>query len=226
MVDRNPQKIADMFNSLAPYYDRNNNIISLFAHRIIKYLAIFLLPKISKDAKILDICCGTGDLTSILAKKFPKATLIGADFSLSMLNIARKKHKNINFIKADYLNLPFQNESFDLVTESFGLRNTFDYDKAIIETARILKPNGIFLHLDFALKEGLANTIFKNLVLFTMKIFKNESYQYLLESIEEFPQPKKLSNNFLKYGLVLIKEKLLLGNVIAIQIYKKKENLS
>ena len=90
MTERDKKTISEMFDRLAVQYDRNNNIISLFTHKIIKYLVIYGIGNLPEHAKILDLCTGTGDVADILKQKYKNATVIGADFSKEMLNIARK----------------------------------------------------------------------------------------------------------------------------------------
>ena len=223
MTDRNSDKIKALFNNIAPVYDRNNNIISLFTHKIIKIQAINLLPnELPQNIKILDICCGIGDLTKMLAEKYKSEDVTGCDFSSKMLNLAREKYKNIKFIEADCLNLPFDNDTFDIITVGFGLRNTSDYDKAIAEISRILKPNGLFLHLDFSKNAGFADIIFSTLVLIINKIQKNNSYKYLLASRNEFLTLKELTEKCASYGLKFKINKNWINKIINAQIYQKE----
>lgn len=201
MLDKSPEKIQKLFNYIAPHYDQNNDIISLFTHRFIKQNVVNAIPEIKESANILDICTGTGDIAYFLSKKFPKASITGADFSDEMLKVAKHKHKVLNFVKADCLNLPFENESFDLVTISFGLRNTENYDKAISEISRVLKPGGIFVHLDFGDAEKKADEIFHNLVKFIAEFQGDDCYVYLLQSKLEFLNVEKLVALFNKHEL-------------------------
>lgn len=201
MQEKNSEQIREIFNHIAPHYDQNNDIISLFTHRLIKQNVVNELPELPEKVRILDLCTGTGDIAALLHKKYPSAEIVGADFSEEMLKIARQKHKNLNFIKADCQNLPFENESFDLVTICFGLRNTVDYDKTMAEISRILKPAGIFAHLDFGQAKEFADKTFLEIVKFVAELQGDDSYLYLLKSKFEFPPVEKLIELFAKHDL-------------------------
>ena len=118
-----------------------------------------------------------------------------------MLKVAKRKHKKLNFVNADCLNLPFEDNSFDLVTISFGLRNTVNFDKALSEISRILKHGGIFVHLDFGDANKHADRVFYELVKFIAELQGDDCYVYLLESKNEFPPVEKLVELFARHGL-------------------------
>lgn len=199
MQNKTPEKIQELFNHIAPHYDQNNDIISFFTHRFIKKNVIESLPELPSNAKILDLCTGTGDIAALLKNKFDDVT--GVDFCEGMLKVARRKHKKINFVQADCLNLPFEDESFDLVTMSFGLRNTENYDKALSEISRVLKHGGIFVHLDFGDAHEYADTVFHKVVKFIAELQGDDSYVYLLQSKHEFPPVEQLVELFTRHGL-------------------------
>ena len=196
-IEKTSEKIQNLFNLIAPHYDQNNDIISLFMHRFVKKSVVEAIPEISECAKILDLCTGTGDIAALLKKRFPNSV----DFSDAMLKIARRKHKTINFVNADCLKLPFEDNSFDLVTISFGLRNTVSFDKAISEISRVLKPGGIFVHIDFGNANKHADRVFYELVKFIAELQGDDCYVYLLESKNEFPPVEKLVELFARHGL-------------------------
>lgn len=221
MKNRVPEEIHDLFNHIAPHYDQNNDIISLFLHRFIKQNVIAELPQLPAEPAILDLCTGTGDIAGFLKKKFPQTKITGVDFSEEMLKIAQRKHKGITFMQADCLKLPFPDASFDLVTISFGLRNTANYDTAVHEISRVLRPGGIFVHLDFGKDAELADKIFYKIVKFIAEIQEDESYIYLLESKHDFPAPEALIELFSRYRLKLEKRKDYLQGIISAQYCKK-----
>ena len=105
---------------------------------------------------ILDICCGTGDFTQLVQKFYPRARIIGVDFSRNMLNLAKIKNPKGVFLQADCTDLPFKENDFDFVTVGFGLRNVQNREKAISEVYRILNDGGKFLHLDFGRHDGVS----------------------------------------------------------------------
>lgn len=217
MTERKKEIISAMFDKLAADYDRNNNIISLFTHKIIKYLVIASVGKLPQNPKILDLCTGTGDIAVMLKNRYKSANVVGVDFSKEMLNIARKKHSQIDFICADCLNLPFKDDTFDLATISFGLRNTENYEKAVIEINRVLKSGGIFVHLDFDKKSKLADYVFEKIV----KSFKNENYEYLLKSKKEFPDSAQLIKLIEQNGFKHLKTNNYLLGIISAQYFTK-----
>ena len=216
-MDKNPQKIKEMFNEIAMNYDFNNNIISFGLHKKVKTSAIKHYKFLGK---CLDLCTGTGDIAELLSKN---CEVIGLDFSSKMLEIARKKHPNITFIEGDCTNLPFEDNSFDVVTISFGLRNIENYDKALSEIFRVLKPNGKFLHLDFGKTNILANFLYDIAIPKIVKLIygKNLPYEYLIQSKKLFFNEKQLNNLFEKHGLKVLKNKNFLFGTISSQLCEK-----
>lgn len=200
-IEKTPEKIQHLFNLIAPHYDQNNDIISLFLHRFVKKSIVEEITEVTEQAKILDLCTGTGDIAALLKKRFPLSDITGADFSDEMLKVAKRKHKTINFVNADCLKLPFEDNSFDLVTISFGLRNTVSFDKALSEISRVLKPGGIFVHLDFGDANKHADRVFYELVKFIAELQGDDCYVYLLQSKNEFPPVEKLIELFARHGL-------------------------
>jgi len=209
-----------MFNSIADKYDLMNNIISLGTHKYAKFMSIKNLSIKSGD-KILDLCCGTGDLAIQMKKKQPESEVMGLDFSEKMLEIALKKSKygNITFINTDCTKLPFYDNSFDIITMGFGLRNIFDTNKALSEVYRVLKPGGQFLHIDFG-RKNFFSKIFDKIIPVLVKIFyKNSSpYNYLIKSKQLFPPPEGLIEVFESEGFKILKRKDYLFGVISSQV--------
>ena len=222
-IDKSPEKIKKLFTHIAPHYDQNNDIISLFTHRLIKHSVINEIPHQPKGAKILDLCTGTGDIAQLLKEKFPHAEITGVDFCDAMLKIAKQKHKKINFIQGDCTNLPFPNNSFDIITMSFGLRNTVDYNKVISEVSRILRPDGLFVHVDFGKETQWTDKFFTEIVKFIAQIQEDDSYIYLLNSKEAFPPPEQLIKLFASYDLELNKRKDYLKGIISAQYCTKTD---
>ncbi len=224
MQSKTPEKICALFNQIAPHYDQNNDIISIFTHRFIKQHVVNSIPDLPPDSQILDLCTGTGDIARLLQKRFDNAQITGADFSKEMLKIARRKHRGINFELADCLKLPFADESFDLITMSFGLRNTANYNRAMSEIKRVLKPDGIFVHLDFGKEAKFVDEIFHKIVKFIAEIQEDDSYVYLLESKNNFPPAEKLIELFAEHGLQTKLRKDYLQGIISAQ-YCVKTNV-
>jgi demethylmenaquinone methyltransferase/2-methoxy-6-polyprenyl-1,4-benzoquinol methylase len=156
------QKVREMFTRIAPRYDLLNHLLSLQIDRLWRSrVAKRLRPILSRpDALVLDVCCGTGDLSFSLARS-GEARIIGVDFAHTMLVRAREKGaalasgtgKNaptpVPFFEADAMRLPFADASFDLVTTAFGFRNLSNYEAGLREIQRVLKPGGTVAILEF-----------------------------------------------------------------------------
>ena len=220
MTDKNPEKIRKMFDEIAARYDFINGIISFGTHKRGKKQAIRDLPPLPGNAEILDLCTGTGDLAYFLKSR---GRVTGLDFSQNMLAAARKKVPEADFILGDCTKLPFKDNSFDLVTIGFGLRNIENPDRAIEEIVRVLKPDGIFMHLDFGKSSNFADKIFDFIVPPLVKIFYKNSipYDYLLESKKTFKSPDELIKTFENYGFKFERRHDFLFGVISSQIMKK-----
>ena len=220
--NKNPEKIKSMFDQIALYYDKVNNLISFGTHYLIKYLCVKQLD-IKPRSMVLDLCCGTGDFSKIINKIYPRAKVIGLDFSAEMLKLAKNKNPKGVFLQADCTNIPFSEREFQYVTAGFGLRNVENRQKAITEIYRILETDGLFLHLDFGYHNKLSN-VFDWFVSLLCKIFKNsaEHYEYLLKSKEEFPNPDGIISEFEEQGFKFIKRKDFLFGTISAQIMQKK----
>lgn len=213
--------VKNMFDNIAGYYDVMNNIISLGTDKIIKKKSIKLLG-ISNKAIILDLCTGTGDLAKIIQALHLNVKITAVDFSKNMLDIAQKKVTDVEFIEADATNLPLQDNYFDFITISYGLRNIADKEKAILEMYRVLKAGGKILHLDFG-KKNLPGKIFEFFVPYLAKLLGKDygSYRYLVQSKRSFFEPKELIKKFEKNNFRLIKRKDFMFKSISAQVYQK-----
>lgn len=217
-MNKNPQKIKEMFNKIARVYDFNNNLMSFGQHVRIKKQAVNFLN--AHGAKVLDLCTGTGDIAGFIDKS---CEVTGLDFSKKMLEIAQKKYPCVNFIEGDCTHLPFKDNSFDIVTISFGLRNIENYDKALDEIYRVLKPNGLFMHLDFGKKNILGDFIFDIIIPPLVKIFYKDNlpYEYLIKSKKIFFNEKMLIELFERHNLKLKEKHTMLFGGAGCQICKK-----
>lgn len=217
-MDKTPQKIKEMFNQIAEKYDFNNNLISFGLHNFVKESAI---SKINFHGKCLDLCTGTGDIAYLLHKK--NCEVIGLDFSENMLNIAKNKYPDIEFIEGDCTDLPFEENTFDAITISFGLRNVENYNKALDEIYRVLKPDGIVFHLDFCKNNLFANVIYDFIIPKLVKIFygNNLPYKYLVQSKKDFFDNKNLKKIFEQHKFKHEKTQTYLLGTIASIVCKK-----
>lgn len=223
--DQNAMK--SMFNDIAKNYDFLNDVMTFFTQKSIKNSAINSLKP--NHSNILDVCTGTGDIAIMLAKKFPNASITALDFSLEMLKIAKIKSKNlnINFINNNALDMPFLNNSFDLCTISFGLRNLPDITAAIKEIHRVLATNGELLIIDLGKPKmnWLYPLILDKVIPVLGKIFHENKYpyQYLVESQKDFPSPQNLSKVLQSVGFADTKiRNFLFGTITVLTAEKAK----
>jgi demethylmenaquinone methyltransferase/2-methoxy-6-polyprenyl-1,4-benzoquinol methylase len=209
--------VREMFTSIAPRYDLLNHVLSFNIDRLWWRRTARAFRKIVSrpDARILDLCCGTGDMTFALRRQAGDSTaqILGADFSHAMLQRAREKTpaeqngSRPRWIEADALNLPFPNKHFDLVTSAFGFRNLADYDAGLREIVRVLRPGGECGILDFGEPKGAMGALyriyFKQVLprVGTMISGVRGPYAYLPASVERFPPPEEMLARMKQAGL-------------------------
>ena len=197
--------VQAMFNSIAPRYDLLNHVLSANIDRLWwwrtarRFRSILADP----DAAVLDICCGTGDMTMALLKYRPAGArpVIAADFARAMLaRGARKfqKHGGAVALEADALHLPMRGESLDLITTAFGFRNLANYREGLAEFHRVLKPGGQVGILDFSEPDGLIGKVyqiyFRHVLpaIGRMVCGNDGAYNYLPASVSKFPPPAEM----------------------------------
>lgn len=212
--DAAAKAVREMFTSIAPRYDLLNHFLSLNIDKVWWWRTARRFDEIlrSPRARVLDLCCGTGDMTFALRKRAmsAEARIVGADFSHAMLQRAAAKGNELNggsatrrvpspcWIEADALRLPFPDQHFDLVTSAFGFRNLADYDAGLGEIARVLRPGGQCGILDFGEPKGLIGQMyrvyFKKVLpaIGTMISGVRGPYAYLPASVERFPAPQEM----------------------------------
>lgn len=219
--DKSPKKIQAMFNLISGKYDLLNNVMSLGTQKYVKYMSIKSL-NIKPYAGVIDLCCGTGDLARIIKQIEPDAKVTGIDFSGKMLEIARRKSKDIQYLQGDVTNLPFGDNTFDFAVMGFGLRNIQNAEKAVEEVYRILKSGGCFMHLDFGNK-NIISKLFDFIIPILARLFTDNysAYSYLIKSKQIFPEPEDLIKDFESKGFKLRKRKDFLFGVISMQIMIK-----
>ncbi len=196
--------VREMFTSIAPRYDLLNHVLSMNIDRLWWWRTARKFDAIlnRSDSRVLDLCCGTGDMTFALRKRAGSSTpqIIGADFSHAMLQRAAEKGRGspLRWIEADALRLPFPDGHFNLVTSAFGFRNLADYDAGLREIARVLAPGGECGILDFGEPSGLLGhgyrIYFKRVLpaIGTLISGVKGPYAYLPASVERFPAPTEM----------------------------------
>jgi demethylmenaquinone methyltransferase / 2-methoxy-6-polyprenyl-1,4-benzoquinol methylase len=205
--------VRAMFTSIAPRYDLLNHVLSFNIDRMWwrRTARVFGDILSRPDARILDLCCGTGDMTFALRRQAGKSAprILGADFSHAMLQRATAKSSGeqrgstadglrLGWIEADALHLPFPSTHFDLVTSAFGFRNLADYDAGLREIVRVLRPGGECGILDFGEPDGVMGALyriyFKQVLprVGTLISGVRGPYAYLPASVERFPPPEEM----------------------------------
>ena len=221
--------VQDVFTNVASNYDLMNDIMSFGSHRLWKTKLIDLM-NIQENENILDVGSGTGDLINLILKLKKNNNIYAVDLNSEMLKYAKKRHKNKNvtFIRANAEKLPFNNCSIDKYIISFCLRNVTNIENALKESYRILKPGGIFYCLEFSSPEsGLIKNLYnqykKNIIPWIgSKVAKNKkAYKYLEESIDQFPNQKKLISSLHKIGFINSNYLNIFNGIVSIHIAYK-----
>jgi demethylmenaquinone methyltransferase/2-methoxy-6-polyprenyl-1,4-benzoquinol methylase len=206
--------VREMFGRIAPRYDLLNHLLSLdidkvWRRRVAKRCSAVLH---NPAARVLDLCCGTGDLALAFRREAPAgAEIVGSDFVPEMLARARAKAAangaGVTFVEADALALPFGDGSIDLVSCSFGFRNLANYERGLLEILRVLKPGGVAAILEFGEPRGklfgsLYRFYFRQLLprLGGLISGNNSAYTYLPSSVSKFPSAEALQSLFERVG--------------------------
>lgn len=227
-------RVQKMFSAIAPSYDLNNRLHSLWMDQHWRNVAVKMADVIFDDLLIVDVACGTGDLTIKFAEAVdpcnqrpkssglgphPVCSVVGIDFTKEMLPIARRKWQRarttppsygeyVQFLHGDALALPFPNRSADILSIAFGIRNVSDWGRAIDEFARVLKPGGRLIILEFSLPKNpllrtLYNFYFRKILPRTATLIsgdKTGAYKYLPESVNTFISPDAMQNRMRQAG--------------------------
>ncbi|MGI8469442.1 MAG: bifunctional demethylmenaquinone methyltransferase/2-methoxy-6-polyprenyl-1,4-benzoquinol methylase UbiE [Pyrinomonadaceae bacterium] len=231
---KHARAVREMFSGIAKKYDFLNHFLSI---NIDKRWRRLVRKKLSAElnnpaALILDVACGTGDL-SIELQQHAKAKIFGTDFCRPMLEIACKKNARNNllipFIEADALNLSFADESFDAVTIAFGLRNVANWLDGLNELRRVLKTGGKLAILEFSTPpvpgfKQLFNFYFTKILPRIGGVVSGSraAYEYLPDSVARFPDQKKLARMMREIGFKTVEYQNLTGGIAAIHLGTKK----
>jgi demethylphylloquinol methyltransferase len=208
-------EIRDIFNRIAPVYDQLNDWLSLGQHRIWKEMTVkWSAAKLGDTC--LDLCCGSGDLTFRLARHAGSFGQVhGVDFSPELLKIAAERagqqypKPQINWVEADVLNLPFDDNQFDVITMGYGLRNVTDIPQSLKEMHRVLNPGAKAAILDFhrpsnSLQRTFQQWYLDNMVVPVAKNFGlTTEYAYISPSLERFPSGREQVELALQVGFQL-----------------------
>jgi demethylmenaquinone methyltransferase / 2-methoxy-6-polyprenyl-1,4-benzoquinol methylase len=236
------RQVREMFSQIAPRYDLLNHSLSLrfdilWRRRVARRFRELLSRP---DARVLDLCCGTGDLALALAAQAraaagsARASIIGADFAHPMLVRAVEKSGTQSrsagpeFLEADALSLPFAGQSFDLLTTAFGFRNLTNYAAGLAEFHRVLRPGGSVAILEFAEPQSalfgrLFQFYFHRVLPRVGGIISGDSqaYKYLPSSVARFPHPAELAGLMERAGFVEVRFERWTGGMVALHTARR-----
>jgi demethylmenaquinone methyltransferase / 2-methoxy-6-polyprenyl-1,4-benzoquinol methylase len=212
-----PDAVRTMFDRIAPVYDAMNHAMTAGLDR--RWRAETARAVVSPGDRVLDSCCGTGDLAIACLRAGGRVT--GLDFSERMLDRARRKSDEVEWVEGDALALPFAEGSFDAATVGFGVRNLEDLGKGLGELRRVLRPGGRLAILEITTPRGLLRPFYKlwfeGLVPLAGKLLPGGSaYTYLPASVRRFPEAKELAELMDSAGFEQVRYRFFAGGIVAL----------
>lgn len=223
-LNKNPDDVSAMFDSVAPSYDRTNDLLSFGQARLWRR-AVRNAVNPQSGQRILDLAAGTG--TSSMALKRPGVQVVAADFSRGMLEEGRRRHPELEFAYADAMKLPFQAAEFDAVTISFGLRNVQQPQIALAEMFRVCKPGAVLVICEFSHPARWLRPFYRlylNRILPRLSALLSkapEAYSYLAESINAWPTQPALAEQIRDAGFSEVKWRNLGFGIVALHTARK-----
>jgi len=227
------QWVRGMFGRIAPRYDLLNHLLSFNLDKRWRARAVARVAGIldRPDARVLDLCCGTGDVLLALEAR-ARRPLLASDFCHPMLIEAHRKIHNRGFrtpvFEADALSLPLADASLDLITVAFGFRNLANYQHGLEEMLRVLKPGGVAAILEFSQP---SNRAFRALYgFFSTRVLPGiggmisgspDAYSYLPESIRKFPGAEQLAEDMRRSGFSRVEFERMTGGAVALHLGHK-----
>lgn len=226
-------RVNDLFARIAPRYDLINDLQSFRLHRVWKR-RLAGLANVHPGEKALDLCCGTGDLAFDLAEL--GAEVVGLDFTQEMLNVAEMRRRNletgkqsrIQFIRGDAQQIGFPDNSFEIVTVGYGLRNLASWETGLREMNRVTRPGGRVLILEFGKPD---NRVWRACYFGYLKLFvpllgwifcrNAAAYAYILESLKHYPAQRGVAEKMRGLGMQNVRIINLLGGVMSINYGEK-----
>ncbi len=212
--DDKADRVQSMFGAIAPRYDLNNRVHSLWRDQAWRRAAV-RMAEVKPGERVLDMACGTGDLTHLFARSAADE-VIGADFTPAMLDLASQKRKRlpkpiaskVAYQPADAMDLPFSDASFDIVSIAFGIRNVQQPPKALAEFARVLKPGGRLIILEFTVPKLAPvrwfNRVYSGWIMPRTATWisgdKSGAYKYLPKSVETFQDREQMVREMERAG--------------------------
>jgi demethylmenaquinone methyltransferase/2-methoxy-6-polyprenyl-1,4-benzoquinol methylase len=217
-----PDQVRSMFDRIAPVYDVMNRAMTMGLDG--KWRRLTAEAVVRPGDRVLDACCGTGDLALADARAGGRVT--GVDFSEEMLARAERKAPEFQWVQADAAALPFDDASFDVVTVGFGIRNLADLEAGLAELARVLVPGGRLGCLEITRPRGVLRPFFRlwfdGLVPAAGKLLRGgAAYSYLPASVRRFPGPEDLAAAMRGAGFAGVGWRLLGGGIVALHVGRR-----
>lgn len=224
------QHVHAVFEKIAPKYDLMNDLLSFRRHKAWRKFTMKKM-NVPSGATAIDLCCGTCDWTIAIAQASGGGRIVGLDFSQSMLEVGASKLKQlglerqVELIRGNAMQLPFEDDSFDYATIGFGLRNVPDLQQVLSEMRRVVKPGGqvVCLELSKPMREpfkSLYYFYFERLLPLGGKLIAKsyEQYKWLPDSLKAFPDMNRLTDIFREIGLRDVRAYPLTGGIAALHI--------
>jgi demethylmenaquinone methyltransferase / 2-methoxy-6-polyprenyl-1,4-benzoquinol methylase len=210
--------VRTMFDRIAPVYDVMNRVMTVGLDQ--RWRRLCVRETVSAGDRVLDACCGTGDL-ALAARKAGAGEVVGLDFSERMLERARRKDPAVEWIQGDLLSLPFDDASFDVATVGFGVRNVADLERGLAELRRVLRPGGRVGILEITKPKGPFRLFYKLwfdvLIPLAGKILPGgKAYTYLPASVRRFPGPGELVELMRAHGFEDVAYRRVGGGIVAL----------
>ncbi|MGH7642704.1 MAG: bifunctional demethylmenaquinone methyltransferase/2-methoxy-6-polyprenyl-1,4-benzoquinol methylase UbiE [Candidatus Dormibacteria bacterium] len=219
-----PDAVRGMFTGLARRYDLLNSVLSQGQDRLWRRRAT-QLARIEPGDRVLDVCCGTGALAALLSRRVgPRGDVIGVDLTEAMLEVARSRVRGVEFVLGDACQLPFPDGSFAATTMAFGLRNISDRQQALRELARVLRPGGRAVILEFSQVHPLLEPAYRwysrHLIppIARGLLGGDGAYRYLTDSIAAFAPPEVVSAWLREAGFRKVHVHRMTAGVVALHV--------
>jgi len=212
--------VRRMFDRIAPVYDAMNRVMTAGLDQ--RWRRATVRAAVRPDDRVLDACCGTGDL-AVAARRSGAGNVVGVDFSERMLERARRKAPEVEWVQADVLALPFGDASFDSAVVGFGVRNVEDLEAGIRELRRVLRQGGRLGILEITTPRGFLAPFYRlwfdRIVPLLGRVLPGgAAYTYLPASVRRFPGPEELAELFRSCGFEAVQIRLFAGGIVALHV--------
>ena len=212
--------VRRMFDRIAPFYDAMNRVMTAGLDR--RWRKATIEETVQHGDRVLDACCGTGDL-AVAARRAGAGEIVGVDFSEQMLERARRKAPELEWIQADVLALPLEDATFDAAVVGFGVRNVEDLEGAIRELRRVLRPGGRLGILEITTPRGPLKVFYRvwfdRIVPLLGRLLPGgDAYTYLPASVRRFPGPEDLAELLNANGFDSVRFRRFGGGIVALHV--------